>query len=252
MYNPFDFSGKRYIVTGGTSGIGYCVAKQLSNQGARLFLIGRNENKLNNVISELEGDGHRYFVTDLSKENDYTGVFDEIVSDGTKPDGFVYCAAIADVEPLNSITESRFYDSMKTNLFSFVEMIKVYSKKKYHNIGSSIVGISSTSALYPEKCNSMYVATKASMNAVVKSLARELCQKDIRINTVMPAFVDTRMLRTADDECRQMGIEVIHNRQLLGVSHPEDVANVIMFLLSDSSSVITGREIFADGGDLNF
>ena len=252
MYNPFDFTGRKYIITGGTSGIGRSTAELLSKQGAKIHLVGRSEDKMHDVLNILPGGGHRCSVADLGTETDYIRVLEEAISDGVKANGIVYSAAIADVEPLRSITEERLNNSMKLNFFSFVEMVKTFSKKKYHSEHSSIVGVSSTSAIYPDKGNSIYVATKAALNATVQSLARELCEKSIRINTVLPAFVDTRMLREADDECRQMGLEVVHNRQLLGVSKPEDIAQVIMFLLSDSSRVITGRAIFADGGDLNF
>lgn len=252
MYNPFDFTEKKYIVTGSTSGIGRSLAGLLAVQGAEIHLIGRNEEKLAEVLKELSGEGHRCSVADLGTETDYTRIFDEVVSDGKKADGIVYCAAVADVEPLRSITDARLYDSMKLNLFSFIGMVRAFSKKKYHSENSAIVGISSTSAIYPDKGNAIYSATKAAMNAAVQALARELCDKGIRINTIMPACVDTRMLQEADEECRQMGLEAVHNRQLLGVSKPEEIAQVIMFLLSDASGVITGRAIFADGGDLNF
>ena len=252
MYNPFDFSGKKFIVTGGTSGIGLSTACLLSQQGAKIFLIGRNKDKLQKTISDFKGIGHGYSIIDLANDGDFTHPFNEAISDGEKIDGVVHCAAVADVEPLRSITDNRLNMSMKINLYSFINMVKMFSKKKYHNENGSIVGESSMSAIYPDKGNTIYVATKAAMNSVVQALARELSEKNIRINTIMPAFVDTPMLREADDECRQMGQEVIHNRQLLGVSKPEDISQVIAFLLSDASKVITGRSIYADGGDLNF
>ena len=255
MYNPFDFSGKKFILTGGTSGIGKATAIQLAQQGAGVFFLGRNEKKMWETISSLPGTGHDYAPVDFQEKADLKPAFDRAVSDGKAIDGIVHCAAIADVQPLAAISEEKVFNSMRVNLVSFIEMVKLYSKRKYHAENGSIVGISSTSALYPEKGNAIYAATKASMNAVLQSFAKELTAKGIRINAVLPACVDTPMLRNSDQASDLVSSEdssIKRTRQLLGISQPEDIASVILFLLSDASRVITGRTIFADGGDINF
>ena len=143
----------------------------------------------------------------------------------------------------------RYGLSFRDNLYSFVEMVSVLSKKKYHD-KMSVVGISSVATVYPSKCQSVYVATKAAMNTIVSSMAIELAEKNIRINTVMPGSTKTRMLREAYADLSDEELSALFHNQILGLIEPEDIANVIMFLLSDASRIITGRSIYADAGTI--
>ncbi len=250
MWNPYDFTGKKIIVAGSTSGIGKATAVALSRQGANVCLMGRSEEKLQTVLEELEGEEHRYFVKDFKESGDYQRILDDMVSDGKKIDGMVYAAGMAKILPVNVLNKTYLDESMTVNFYSFVEMISMLSKKKYHN-QASVVGVSSISVQYPQKCQGNYAATKAAMNTMVQSLAIELAPKEIRINTVMPASTDTSMMDEAiammTEEQRKKNME----KQILGISQPEDIANIIMFLLSDASRMITGRYLYADGGLIN-
>lgn len=251
MWNPFDFTGKRIIVTGASSGMGKAVAVKLSQQGAELCLMGRNKEKLLNTLSEMEGDNHKCFVKDFSQSGGYKEIYDEIVADSHKIDGLVYCAGIAKILPVSLLEKKTMDESMTTNLYSFVEMAGLLSKKKYHD-KASIVGISSISTLYPQKCQGIYVATKSAMNSIVTSMAIELAEKKIRINTVLPSSTRTKMLDEAfENKTKEQIMESI-KQQVLGLIEPEDIADIVMFLLSDASKMITGRSIYADGGYINF
>lgn len=250
MWNPYDFSGKKIIVTGATSGIGKATALKLSSQGARICLIGRNENELESVVCGLEGEGHVYYVKDFRESDGYQRIFTDIVSDGYKIDGLVHCAGIAKILPLDLLNKKHMDESMTVNLYSMVEMVRLMAKKKYHN-RASVVGVSSIAVQYPQKCQGLYAATKAAMNTMTQALAMELAGKDIRINTVMPSSTNTPMLQKAFGLLTEEQIKEKMERQLLGMEEPEDIANIIMFLLSDASRMITGRYIYADGGYFN-
>lgn len=250
MWNPYDFTGKKIIVAGSTSGIGKATAVALARQGAAVFLVGRNEEKLQSVLKELEGNGHRYFVRDFKEAGNYQPMFEDMVSDGRKIDGMVYSAGIAKILPINVLNKKYLDESMTVNLYSFVEMVSLLSKKKYHN-RASVVGVSSISVQYPQKCQGVYVATKAGMNAMVQSLAIELAEKEIRINTVMPAATDTAMMDETIAIITKEQHEERMKKQVLGLSKPEDIADIILFLLSDASRMITGRYLYADGGLIN-
>ena len=253
MWNPYDFTGKRIIVTGATSGIGKATAVKLAEQGAEVVLIGRNEPSLREVLNELQGKGHSYYVCDLSQtqaEKGIEDIYNGIVSDGHKIDGLAYCAGTVKIVPAGKLSKKTMDESMTTNLYSFVEMAGTLSKKKYHD-QASVVGVSSISALYPQKCQGGYVASKAAMNAVVASMAIELAEKGIRINTIMPASTNTRMLSSALENKTKEEIDSAFSKQVLGLAEPEDIADIILFLLSDASRMITGRAIFADAGFVN-
>ena len=251
MWNPFDFTGKRYIVTGSTSGMGRATAIKLSQQGAEIIQIARNPAKMEETAAMLTGTGHKQYQKDFSESGGYKEILDDIVSDEKKIDGLVYCAGIAKILPVSMLGKKTMDESMTTNLYSFVEMVSTLSKKKYHN-KASIVGVSSISVLYPQKCQGIYVATKSAMNAIVTSMAIELAEKGIRINTVMPSSTNTQMLQEAFANKTEEQIQQSINKQVMGLVEPEDVADIIMFLLSDASRMITGREIYADGGYINF
>ena len=251
MWNPYDFTGKRVIVTGSTSGIGRATAKRLSEQGAQVCLLARSEEKLEETILLLTGEGHQYYVKDFSESEGYKEIFDAIVSDGHKIDGLVHCAGIAKILPVNFLSKKTMDESMTVNLYSFVEMVSLLSKKKYHD-KASVVGVSSISVLYPQKCQGIYVATKSAMNTMVMSMAIELSEKNIRINTIMPSSTNTQMLKEAIVNKTDDQIDELLKRQILGLIEPEDIADIILFLLSDASRMITGRAIYADGGFVNF
>ena len=251
MWNPFDFSGKRYVVTGAASGIGKAVAIRLSEQGAEVCLLGRNGKQLEKVRSCLSGSGHRYYEKDLSEPGGFKEIFDDIISDGHRIDGIVYCAGIAKILPVAFLSKASMDESMTVNLYSFVEMVGLLSKRKYHN-RASVVGVSSLAVRHPKKCQGIYAATKSAMNTMVTSMAIELAEKNIRINTVMPSNVNTKMLKEAFEDKTEEEIRSALSKQVLGLEEPEDIADIIMFLLSDASRVITGREIYADAGYVNF
>lgn len=251
MWNPYDFSGKRFIVTGAGSGIGKATAMRLSEQGAEVCLLVLNNEQADEVMPCMFGRGHRSYVKDLGESGGYKEIFDDIISDGHKIDGLVHCAGIAKILPITLLNKANMDGSMTVNLYSFAEMVGLLSKKKYHD-KASVVGVSAISVKYPQKCQGIYVATKAAMNAMVTSMARELAEKNIRINTVMPGNVNTQMTKTAFENKTESEIDAVLKRALLGTEEPEDIADIILFLLSDASRMITGREIYADGGYINF
>lgn len=251
MWNPYDFSGKRFIVTGAGSGIGKATAVRLAEQGAEVCLLVLNNEQADEVTPCLPGKGHKVYVKDLSESGGYKEIFDDVISDGHKIDGLVHCAGIAKILPISLLNKANIDTSMTVNLYSFAEMVSLLSKKKYHD-KASIVGVSSISVRYPQKCQGIYVATKAGMNAMVTSMAMELAEKNIRINTVMPSNVNTPMIRAAFENKTENEIDASLKKAVLGLEEPEDIADIILFLLSDASRMITGREIYADGGYVNF
>ena len=141
---------------------------------------------------------------------------------------------------------------METNLYSFFELIRCITKKKYRAEKMSIVELSSLSALYPDKCQTLYAASKAAANIATQSLAIELYNKNIRVNALLLGNVKTPMLQKAFEEMGVDNATVKSKRQVLGITEPKEVVNVIQFLLSDSSLAITGRTMYADGGFINF
>lgn len=251
MKTAFDLSDKKYLVTGASSGLGRDISILLSKSGARLVITGRNEDELNKTLEMMSGPGHIGIPYDLSAEDDYTELLERSAADSRKLDGFVHSAGVMPLTPVNTLKKKTINDCLSVNFVAFLELMRCFSKKKYRSDKASVVGISSICSLYPGKCQTVYAASKAAMNASVQALALELYGKGIRVNTVLPGTIRTKGY---SDNAVLVGEDVQAEnikKQIHGLISTEEVFNVVAFLLSDASSAITGRALFADGGFIN-
>ena len=242
------FEDKNYIIFGCTSGIGLCTAKALAEKGANVFLVGRGREKLKN-LSNLIG-GQPYYDVDLSNcsEDEITTCTEECLNKMRWVDGMVYSAGVADILPIRNVTRDFTRKLFNVNLFGFISAVRGLYGIGNKGKNASVVGISSGAAIEPSLCQTVYAASKAGMNVAAKALAKELRPFGIRVNTVMPWVVDTKMI--ADSEKSGMmsesKLKAYHDRG--GVLQPNDITDVIEFLLSDKSKAITGATLSASGG----
>lgn len=253
MINDLNFTGKVFLITGGTGGIGFATAKELGMRGAKLILLDLDENKLKEVSTELSTEEvkHAYYMCNLSNISELEPLIKSIIQENGPVDGFVHCAGVGSVRPLNMTKYDFMVNVMNINFFSYVEIIRCLSKKGSYNVGMNIVGVSAIGAYLGNSTKTAYCASKAAMNSATRCVAKELSAKGIRVNTVAPGVTNTAMASSLND----LGIDseetkAIVERQYLGVCQPEDISNTIMFLLSDLSKMITGSCISVDGGKL--
>lgn len=251
MSNLLDFSGKQIIITGASTGIGKETADLLSSLGAKIILVSLVEEELIEAIKSLYGPDHAYYAYNLENIEGIEPLMKEIVARHGVFDGFVHCAGIGSVRPLNLSKYDFMLQVMNINFFSFVEIARCLSKRNAYNKGMNIVGVSALGAFLGNSTKTAYCSSKAAMNAATRCMAKELSTKGIRVNTVAPGVTQTRML----EDFENMDIEsdeyrAIKQRQYLGICQPADIANTIAFLLSDMSRMITGSCIAVDGGKL--
>lgn len=250
MINPLDFTGKLILITGASTGIGKETAILLSKLGAKIIMLDINEDGLKEATTCLERNDHHYFRYDLSDLDGIEQQIKEIVTICGTLDGFIHCVGVRSRRPISMITPKVLSGILNINFGSFIELVRCITKKGHFNTGLSIVGISSISSQKGGASVTAYAASKAAMDSAVRCLAKELAPKNIRLNTVVPAQINTPAyanLLTMNSEAEDATLA----RQYLGLGEAIDVANAIAFLLSTSSRFITGSSIPVDGGFLS-
>ena len=246
----FDFSGKRILVTGASSGIGAEISKTLSASGAEVIMVARDAEKLAAAARAL--DGSAYYSVDLSDVPSVGGQIEAIIKERGPLDGFVHSAGIGTVRPIKMCTYDYMKNMMDINFFSFIEIVRVITKKKNFNEGMGIVGISSVSAEEGNQSKTGYCASKAAMNGAIRCLAKELAPKKIRVNAVMPAITRTAIFdQIMDNGGDSEDLKGILQRQYLGICEPKNIASTVAFLLSEESNFISGSAVAVDSGRLS-
>lgn len=242
-YNPFSLEGKKILVTGASSGIGRATAIECSRMGATVIIVGRDEERLGETFRELEREGHQQIIADLTCQED----IDNIVANIPEIDGLVNNAGVMKTKPIQFIKKEDLEFVLGTNTFSAILFTKSLLKKKKIKKDSSIVFTSSTAVFRSQMGNAVYAASKAALSSYMRSCAQELADKKIRSNAVLPGMVETKLIEggafSSDDLLNDM------KKYPLGrYGKPEEIADAIIYFLSDASAWVTGAELVIDGG----
>jgi NAD(P)-dependent dehydrogenase (short-subunit alcohol dehydrogenase family) len=243
--NPFELTGKTILITGGSSGLGRQCAISASRQGAAVFITGRNEKRLLETFNQLAGDGHRMFTADLTLEQDISNLVDQL----PLLNGVVYSAGISDLAPARFIKPEDIKRTFDISYNASVLLTsQLLAKKRLEKNACSLVFISTISTKYPFVGGTMYINAKAALESYAKVLALELAPRGIRSNSISPAFVKTPMLDNTAEKYSEEAVRKIEAQQLLGLGEPEDVANTVVFFLSDAAKWITASNLVLGGG----
>lgn len=245
-----NLTNKKILVAGASSGIGQSTAILLSKLGAGLILVARNEERLKATCGQLQGSGHVYYSHDLSDVNGIESFVKRVINDNGAVDGMVYSAGVADTRPFRMMKPENLQKTFDVNFFGFVELVRCLTTKKAYNPGMSVVGISSISSVQGNSGKVSYCASKGAMDAAVRAMAKELAPKGIRINTINPALVHTKLFDEQLDNSESVSeeMQMIIKRQYMGIGEPEDIANMAAYLLSDAARYISGANMLLDGG----
>ena len=237
------------IITGASSGIGLHIAKKFVKEGALITICGTNEEKLNNakkeILEETSDANILTVIADVSKEDEVKNLFEQTINKYHKLDILINNAGIAPATPLEETTTRDFINVLNINTVgTFLctrEAIK-YLKEK----GGSIINTSSFVSLYGSPSQSAYSASKAAINGLTKSNAKELGKYNIRVNAVAPGVVMTEMVK---DNCNPETIQRLNMMTPLGRgAEPEDLVGLYVYLASDEAKFTTGTIINVDGG----
>ncbi|MFW6152667.1 MAG: SDR family NAD(P)-dependent oxidoreductase [Verrucomicrobiota bacterium] len=235
-------SSQCILVTGATRGIGKAIALRMARTGATIGVHGRNMARAREVCAEIRSAVP--LCCDLDKPENAPGLVDEFVEKAGNIDGLVNNAGMGKASAFRSITLEKWRKTFRVNL----EAAMLASRQAYsimrRNSQGSIVNIASLAAHGPGKwMGPDYAAAKAGLVSMTRSLAYEAGRFNIRVNAVSPGFVETDMTKNIPDK----------NRRAIGIpmerfGSPEEIASVVVFLMSQDAGYITGQTLHVDGG----
>lgn len=241
----FDFSERRFVVTGASSGIGRQVAEDLLRAGAQVLLIGRRQDRLAEVAETFSGRGvcAPLDVTDFSALAEALKGFR-----GQGPiDGSVHAAGVNQFTPLRAFSWEVAERILRTSLHAGVELVRILASRQMAAKLSSHVQIASVAAGEGRAGLTAYTAAKSAMLGAVRSMALELAREGARVNAVSPGWVETDMT-VPMAQCYPGGIGQVAAEHPLGLGAPRDVSGAVLFLLSDQARWVTGSNLVVDGG----
>ncbi len=243
--HPFiDLTGQHILITGASSGIGQACAVLAAEYGATCILSGRDATKLEATRQMLpHTNAHTIIPCDLASPTNILPLVEQ-AAQTAKTTAFIHAAGTSLVQPITFHNPEVAARVFQINYHAFIEIVHLLTKKRYAT-NPSIVAISSVSATRGWRGGSAYAGTKGALCASVKALAVELASKGIRINTVMPATIDTPLLRQTTPD-----LDALSHTHPLGVGQPLDVARAAIFLISQAATYITGTDLVVDGGFL--
>ena len=193
-YNPYSLEGKTILVTGASSGIGKATAIECSKLGARVVITGRDEARLQQTLSSLEGEGHVVITADLGEDDGIRFLVERV----PVLNGIVHAAGISDTVLFQFLKKERLENIFNINFFAPVVLSQLLLKKKLLQKGGSIVFLSSIDGPVTAHIgNSMYSATKGALSAMMQNMSIELASKGIRVNAVLPGMTETPLIQTS-------------------------------------------------------
>ena len=245
-HNPYALYGKTILITGGAGGIGGATARACIAMGARVVLTDIREDGLRDVVSSLSapscGGENLFFVADLTRQEE----IEALVQFCPQLDGLVCNAGVMKLTLTQFITEEELIRVQKINLNAPILLTRTLLKKKKIVKGGSIVFTASAAGVYRvSPGNAIYATTKCGIDAFMRTVALEFGPKGIRCNSVNPGMVETPLIGSFTEEEKER--EVL-NYPLRRFAKPEDIANGIIYLLSDAASFVTGTALKIDGG----
>ena len=237
------------LVTGGTSGIGLAAARRLADEGAHVFITGRSRQRLDEAVAQI-GPNATGVVSDVSNFTEIDALAEAIQAHGRGLDVVFTNAGGGSFAPIAEVTVEHYLDTFNRNvggtLFTVQKVIPLLNR------GASIILAGSTAASRGTPAFGVYAASKAAVRSLGRTLAAELADRGIRVNTLVPGPVETpglTGLAPAGGESELLA-QMADGVPMKRVGNADEIASAVAFLASDASSYMTGSELFVDGGEV--
>jgi 3-oxoacyl-[acyl-carrier protein] reductase len=245
-------AGKVAVVTGASKGIGAAIAKHLADEGAAVVVnYSSSKEGADRVVTQITGKGGKAVAVqaNVAKKADIQRLFAETKKAFGRLDVLVNNAGVYDFAPLAEVTAEHFHKLFDLNVLGLI-LTTQEAAKFFGPDGGSIINISSLVSSYGVPNGSVYSATKAAVDAVTRSLAKELGARKIRVNSINPGMVETEGTTSAgitatDGDFRKQ----LESQTPLGrIGQPQDIAPAAVFLASSDSAWVTGETLYISGG----
>ena len=243
-----SFGDKSILVTGGARGIGRAAAIRLASEGARVAVnYVSNRKAADDTVKQIAVAGGQAVAVqgDVSRADDVAKMVSAAREAIGPLDMLVHSAGISIVEPASEVTWATWRKTMDVNLDGTFHVVYAVKDEMIQREFGRIVLLSSIAALRERENQVHYSASKAAVIAMTRCLAQAWAKHNIRINCICPGLIDTEMAQTLSLETQQ---NILANTPMKRLGRPEEIANVIRFLLSDESSFMTGQTVVASGG----
>lgn len=249
MTNLVDLEGKRILLIGASGDIGKNIAAVLSNLGASIVICGRNRGELEQIRLNLETKPCSVEYLDLHNVDGLSDWIKSLAKVGGSFFGLVHCAGVSARTPIRTMKWPEAEEMMRINWGSAWALSKAFRQHGVHDANDSrIVMISSTAGLVGESAMTAYSSSKGAMISLARSLAVELAGEGIRVNTVAPGFIKTKMNEEYLASISPDQLQALESRYPLGFGTVADVSGTVAFLLSEMGRWISGVTIPVDGG----
>jgi 3-oxoacyl-[acyl-carrier protein] reductase len=243
-------SGRVAVVTGASKGIGASIALHLAAEGAAVVVnYSSSKEGADRIVAEIVGNGGKAIAVQANVANhaDIRRLFSETKQAFGRLDVLVNNAGIYEFVPLEDVTAAHFHKLFDVNVLGLI-LASQEAVKHFGPDGGSIVNISSVAATSAPPTTSVYSATKAAVDAVTRSLARELGPRNIRVNSINPGMVETEGVHAAGIADSDWRKQTEAQTPLGRIGQPKDIAPAAVFLASPDSSWITGETFYISGG----
>lgn len=243
-------NGKVAVVTGASKGIGAGIAKGLAEAGAAVVVnYASSPEGADRVVKEIQSKGGKAIAVqgDVAKAGDVRRLFAETKKAFGAVDVLVNNAGVYQFAALDEITEEQFHRQFNTNVLGLL-LATQEAAKYFGENGGSVINIGSTASQLTPPATAVYTATKGAVDAVTRTLAKELGPKKIRVNSINPGMVETEGTHTAGVIGSDFQKQLEGQTPLGRIGQPEDIAPIAVFLASTDSGWLTGETLLASGG----